>query len=232
MISTGTVLAWDRAAVIRAWLIGVFGVLGCEGSPQPDPPNFDVSQVRIVPKTSSSYPLFGLAGTISPPEGDVWLWDLDEASAPTVAPVQGDGSFGPIQIRPATTELRIQLRSGEMRSSPLDVVVVGDRLGLASRALSDCLSIPLEVAIGGTHADIVVDNRCADMITIDALTLRQGVAALRVSGPAAPFSVAANSSQSVGVELDPGVPPPHEDILFVHVSAPVVDRHPVTVCEP
>jgi len=134
-------------------------VLGaCTVSPQPDPPAFDVDRVGY-----GAAELVGEPDAVEPGGAEVWISPLFDAVPPTVLIAADDGSFGPLPW--TATETRVQVRDGDRRGDPVDIVRDGDRATL--RPATACVVVPPQVDLGevplstDTVRSLEIRNDCA-----------------------------------------------------------------------
>lgn len=230
-----------RGAVVSALLAVLLG--GCVVSPQPSPPVHEpildgglVGVSGDVMVLVDQIRLQGQAGAVTPAEGVIVVTNLDTLDAPVLADVNPDGSF--VATLTARTEhvLRMQVKQGELRSEPVDLLLAGSPISGTQRTLDHLLCLEIEPdawvsfeGAGGSR-DVVVRNTCAGDVSIEAPHLRRGDAPFSVS-PEAPFVVPAGGSTLVTVRAD-GDGEELEDVLFLDVTAPDPGRRALTLTLP
>jgi hypothetical protein len=222
-----------RSRVVLAWWVAALVTLGCVGTPLPEPPNLASDLLAVEPMRCNepcpdggSYRIFGGPGTVTP-GASVIITELDTGDAPNVAPPTPDGAFD-ITIRTvAGGELRIEADRDGLRSPPF--YMVADPVATvpvpAPRPLADCFVVtPLErdVAIS-TTTTVVIDNRCAEALTILRTAFRADPTAWRV--------IAGEVIAGTPLLLDPGatheleISPAgvlDEDLLLIEASTATV----------
>ncbi|MFW5739072.1 MAG: hypothetical protein ACOC1F_01765 [Myxococcota bacterium] len=240
-----------RLLLRLAVLIGTAGwPSGCSLRPQPEPPPVEpgpdidpdlLSVVPTMPAAMHSGTIEGARGAV-PAGATVRAYNLHTALPPFETTVASDGSFTLSIEMVEGDEVRLQAIVDDERSEPLDLIVGAPNTKpvLASRALSDCLSIApatqldLGSLAGGQSIvrPVVIANGCAFEISVDRAQMRRPVEGLTVDVPTAlPFSVSAGESASLHLRYDApvGVDGEAEDVLLIQVDAPQRDRRPVTV---
>ncbi len=199
----------------------------CSVSPVPDPPNLDLDKMTV--DIAGSVPVIVGAPGAAEPLGEAWGVDLEGTSPPITARVAADGSFrlGPIG-RPSG-EVRIQVRTATDRSEPIDATLVAGALFEVARPLDDCLSLTprLEIPLSPSTT-IRVQNGCAADVTIGTLRLRAPVSTITIDTPA-PLAVPIGESRDVQITFSPTDMSAVEEILFLDVTAPSMERLPVTL---
>jgi len=176
----------------------------------------------------------GEPGAVSDPDAQGWLVNLDRAEPAVLFDINDDGSFSAGVEASAGEELRLQLRRGDVRSAPLDFVLVSDSATTivpSTRALGSCLIVEPATQLGlrapgPTTRSLLVSNDCAEPVQLAPIALRL---------PDAPYTVLSvdgvllepGGQHAVEVEL-PGEASPDE-ILFVEADSPARDRRPITL---
>ena len=219
----------------RSILAFALAVAGCVGTPVPQPPALDPPDAtRIVHEMVGSVPeLRGEPGAAEPGT-TLWIVNLDRADDPVTAIVEPDGSFSVFVLAMAGEELRVQARDGDDRSRPLDLLVPRGEIARPTEgclALEPALELRLAdpVDVGATSAGTVrVSNECGAEVRLDAVELRRPSSAWTVETPG-PVAIPAGGATDLRVRFAPGSAGSDEEILFLRVGAPDVDRRPITL---
>ncbi|MEJ7730362.1 MAG: hypothetical protein WKG00_14230 [Polyangiaceae bacterium] len=220
----------------------LFAVLavGCGVDPLPEPPapapqllgDFDGGVCSACDGQAS---VSGASGSVVDADS-VWAVNLDREAPPVVVPVASDGSFGLFLPAIEGDEIRIQARRDDLRSTPLDLVMlVAGGVDEAPRPLSDCFVLPLELAfadtaIGGlTAGSVRIEHGCAAPLQVDAVVLRAPSSDFSVSVPTLPIVLAPGEFLDVAIDFSPPGAGLREEVLLIEVSQPEVDRRPITL---
>jgi len=216
-----------------------FVAAGCVVSPQPSPPDFvlDGDRIGLRPGVELVASVIGFEagpGAVDPPEGVVVVTNLDDASAPSFAAVQADGSFAVAAPGQSGQRFRFQAKSANRRSQPFDVAVGSsgeDLSALASAAACLTLEPSLWAALDGAGdaRSIVIMNQCSGPVALGAPRLRRGVAGFSFS-PTGPVNLAAGAVTTITIHAGPGAEV--EDVLFLDASTPTLERRAVTLTVP
>lgn len=206
-------------------------LFGCTGSSIPQPPNLmPVQPDDLTPDSEPEHvpngirTIQGLPGAADPGV-EVWIWNLERTHAPTVTLADDEGAFRVEIAHDPGEEVRLQARSGLLRSEPVDVVYTEAELVFADRP--SCVVIPLEVDLGARRAaPIEIVNECGFDVTLDGFALRQDFGGITLDGPAT--AILPDGATVMLNARAPGVGTA-EDIALISVSAPEVARYPVTV---
>ncbi|XXX80703.1 hypothetical protein WMF30_18260 [Sorangium sp. So ce134] len=228
-----------RGAVVSALLAVLLG--GCVVSPQPSPPVrepiLDGSLVGVkddVMVLVNEIALEGKPGAVTPAKGMIVVTNLDALDAPVLGNVNPDGSFLVTVTALTDQVLRMQVKQGERRSEPADLLLAGPSSTEKTLDHLPCLEIEphgwVSLEGPGGSRDVVVRNACAGDVSIDAPRLRRGAAPFSVS-PEAPFVVPAGGSAVVTVRAD-GDGDEREDVLFLDVTAPEPGSRALTLTLP
>jgi len=215
-------------------------VAACGVSPQPSPPISDPPEldgglisIGVSPEgITDSVSIYGGPGSVDPPEGVVVVTNLETDDAPSIAPVQPDGSFE-ILLNGATSNiLRFQVDAETGRSEPVDLRVTGADPGVEPAPIDfDCLALEpalwLPLDGDGDARSIVLANACADAITIAAPRLRRGQAGFTFS-PTSPIDLAAGDSVTITVRAA-AAQAEDEDVLYFEIVAPTAGRRAITI---
>jgi hypothetical protein len=211
-------------------------------SPQPSPPVHEPILDTGLVGVSSGDPqvlrqqvfLKGEPGAVEPAEGVVVVTNLDSADAPVIAEINRDGSFLAAVDASTAQVLRIQVKQGERRSEPVDLLLAGEPIEATQTMLAHLPCLTIEpaawVVLEAGERDVVVRNTCAEEVSIGAPRLRRGAGPFGVS-PAEAFVVPAGESAAVTVRAD-GEGVEREDVLFLEVTAPEPGRRVLTLTLP
>ncbi|MGE0791918.1 MAG: hypothetical protein AB7S26_39960 [Sandaracinaceae bacterium] len=206
---------------------------GCVGTAVPQPPGLD----PIDPSQVSSHTMIdsptveGGPGAATPLAGaEVWIWNLERSTGPGRGPIATDGSFTISFDHLAGDQLRLQVRTADDRSPPIDVLAPDGPVTPIEHPA--CLVAPVELDLGDARAaDLSLENDgCPGAIELDAVDLRVGEAALTISGTT---RASIPDGSRVDVHLSASGNGAVEDILFLHVTIDgVPDRLAVSVSVP
>lgn len=223
------VLRW----LLTLALLSALG-LACAVSPQPTPPNLDPQRITGTggPEAVSQPTVLGAAGAVEPAEGAVVLTNLDRDIAPVAERVRADGSFVVTIAGAFTDELRLQVRSGDVRSEPLDIVTIDGEVYMeAERPLGCFTTDPTwELDFGvvrGTRRDTIeLRNDCPDRVELST-RFRMGSTAFSLEGM--PTGVDPGERVEVTVIATAPTGAIDEETLLIETSVPMVDRRPITL---
>lgn len=209
---------------------------GCSSTPIPQPPpadDLDLAKVVVPdeqPATTGGIAFEGEPGA-APPNSVLRITNLDSADPPWSITVEDDGSFSATIAAELVDELRLQIRIGEERRPPKDVVVADG--GFAEVPRLECLSIDEELDLGAGPAGGELSN--AVTIRHDCTTDAQfGLVFLRTNDPAfgidvPPTTLAPGVGLDYGATLTPETGE-QEEILLLHITADgQTARYPVTL---
>jgi hypothetical protein len=213
-------------------------IAGCVVSPQPSPPvdspelDGGLVSVGLTPESLlESITIVGAPGAVDPAEGSVVVTNLDRDDAPSVAPVQPDGSFEIVVNGALSEELRLQARTQDARSQPVDLLLDASGTLVSSPVDFACLTIEpalwLELDGQGDARSIVLTNGCAEALTIAAPRLRRGLAGFTFS-PTAPIALGAGEATTVTVRAVTTTQE-DEDVIFFEIVAPTAGRRAITI---
>lgn len=220
-------------ALLGSLVLALVGA-GCVGTPIPQPPALDPPDADLIRHEDfgTFAQLVGEAGAVVP-GATLWAMNLDGTLDPETTVAEADGSFMLSFFAIPGHEVRVQARDGDDRSRPVDLLVPR---GEVVRATEGCLALEpaLEVrlaaavAVGASETRVVrVSNRCAGEAVFD-VALRRPSDAWRVVTPG-PFSVPSGGAADVEVAFAPLSAGLHEEIVFLALSAPALDRRPITL---
>lgn len=175
----------------------------------------------------------GAIGAVDPAEGAVVLTNLDRDAAPVAEPVRADGSFVVTIAGAITDELRLQVRSGDVRSEPLDVVSIdGETYMEADRPLAGCFTadpayeLDFGVVRGTARRRVTLRNDCPDRVEMTP-RFRMGSTAFTLEG----MPTALDAGERAEVTIVASVPDGaiDEETLLIEVTAPMTDRRAITL---
>jgi hypothetical protein len=217
----------------------------CALNPIPVPPNLRLEDVNGEPMGElcpacdpgeGSVALEGGAGAVTPGGATVWAVNLDGTSPPvevTAAPngsfsLEIDANYGIIDAGGLSEEYLLQIGTVDETSLPMAVRVdlSTTELVAASRPLGDCFGVipQLQLSNGRQH-NIALINNCAETISFSSIGLRVPHPSIALSP--GPTSLALGERQTVTVDFATAGPGPHEEVLLLEISAPVIDRRAV-----
>jgi hypothetical protein len=212
---------------------------GCLVTPLPDPPDLDgprLDRVALEPDVGlvmTSTVVRGSAGTALP-GATLVVVPLSNALPPALALVAEDGSFETTVDGISGDELRLSLRFGSARSTPVDVVVP-EMTGPPTPARRDpCIVVEPELDFGeiasGSEAmgAIVLRNECTAPIVVGGATLRQPSVVFTVD-PLAGVMLDVGTSVAIGVRFAPPARGAYEQTVLLAISGAVTERRPVTL---
>ncbi|MFO0554788.1 MAG: hypothetical protein U0271_40805 [Polyangiaceae bacterium] len=232
----------SRLGLVFVTLVALFSA-GCVVSPQPSPPETDPEldgdgiDVGVIPETVSEYISFDAApGTVKPAEGVVIVTDLDTTEVPSTAVVRSDGSFSiALPGLPGHT-YRFQVKQGDARSQPVDLVVddTGTTAVLVEEDAPSCLVLdpgryaPLDGE--GDATTLLLRNDCGVPVRIAAPRLRRGQGPF-VFSPTGALEIPASEVGFITVRAG-GSGAETEDVLLLDVEEPVATRRAITLTIP
>jgi hypothetical protein len=213
--------------------------LGCVVSPQPSPPEAQLSGslIGLAPAESLVAKVIafeGGPGAVKPPRGEVLVTNLDSADAPSRADVQPDGSFLIGVPGVVGQRFRFQVKDGDTRSQPFDLAL--DATGTTADAIAvqpACLTVdpPRWAALDGAGAEraLTLHNDCTSAVSLAVPHLRRGLAGFTVF-PASALTLAAGEKRALTVRAGDGAEV--EDVLLLDVTAPAAAQRAVTLTVP
>ncbi|MDQ3036111.1 MAG: hypothetical protein M3Y87_27160 [Myxococcota bacterium] len=220
-----------RSRVLSALLlIGL--VSSCVGTPQPNPPSLDPSQIGSTRSTQ----LLGLSGAIDPPGAELWITPLDTLGDPQVIVSNADGSFAamPLEGELQRMQPRLSLEgSEEVLRGPIVDVRVSPVDGVSFPALAlPCWRMPIEqrapdTAVGSaTELVIEITNDCGEPVVVT------GAAPRRPSDftvAETPTEIAAGARGTLRVQFAPSAEGVREEVVFVDLGSPAIERRAVSI---
>lgn len=213
--------------------------LGCVVSPQPSPPEAQLSGslIGLAPAESLVADVIafeGGPGAVKPAHGVVLVTNLDSDDAPSQTDVQPDGSFLIGVPGVVGQRFRFQIKDGDTRSQPFDLGL--DSTGTTADAIvaqPSCFTVdPARwAALDGAFGEraLTLHNGCAGAVSIAVPHLRRGLAGFTVF-PAAALTLAAGEDRALTVRAGDGAEV--EDVLYLDVTAPTVAQRAVTLTVP
>lgn len=213
---------------LGALLALLLGGAGCIGSSVPQPPNHRPLEPTLVTRSSEEATGYRLAGGpgSAEPNAELWVWDLDSDQPPLVTPTNEAGAFT-VGVPATATELRLQTRDGDDRSTPIDIVP--DVLGSAPVRRPECFHVALELFLEGRAGELLLENVCEVEVSLVDAALR----ATTAFSVETPTELRLPSGARAMLRVTAPGDAPIEDILFVTVDvrgSPV--RYPVTLIAP
>lgn len=220
----------------------LLALAGCSISPVPSPPaeqpDLDADGLGVL--GVESIDMFGFVsfdaqpGTVDPAEGTVVVTNLSNADAPSVVAVRSDGSFSIGLAALPLDVVRFQVVA-DTRSEPVDLTINATATGATiAEPVLECLVFEPGAWVGLELEDdarsITVRNDCDEDVELDAPLLRRGQAGFSFT-PTAATTIAAGEVGFITVRSN-GSAPEVEDVLFVDVLAPAVERRAITLSVP
>jgi hypothetical protein len=220
-------------------MLVVLVAVGCIGTPQPDPPNVvpevDPEHIFGTPTDGPTVLIEGDEGAVTPEGATLRIYSLQREDLPVDVTPDASGAFSVWVPGEPGEEFRLEARLEDLRSAPVDVVVLEDIEGPvvpAARPLADCLLTSpesyLEVPEDG-RATVEVINGCGGPVTLSRIAVRVAASPFAVVSPAAPIDVPDGGRQPIVVEYAPGPGDRPEEVLLIDISAPAVDHRPITL---
>jgi hypothetical protein len=216
------------------WLLLCAGAACATPVPQPPPENLDVGKI-VIPEAqpaTTGVDIYGSPGA-APPNSLIRVTNLETTDPPSIILVNDDGSFHAGLSAELEDELRFQVRIGDDRKPPIDLVFLGGGFAFGERI--DCFRVALETGFGTIPAGVessttvVLDNQCAVDAEVDSMFLRTKDPTFGVTAEP-PAIVAAGTSELVDVTFAPGGAGEVEEVLLIGVT---IDgqavRYPVTL---
>lgn len=218
--------------------------MACGFTPVPEPPALDPPDLDEItlgvdpilpPAPEVFFDVVGGPGAAEP-GAMMWIVNIDLFYPPWESLVGDDGSFQVEVLGDTGQELRLQLRSDDLRSVPVDVVlgslVDGASMTRVERQACVVMASELnlgEVSSGGVASgEIVVENHCSEEIVVDRTELRNPTPWLDVTS-SMPLSIAPGSASEIEVSFSPSERGDVEEILSIIFSSPFSERRPLTV---
>lgn len=208
---------------------------GCSSTPVPQPPPGDLDLAKVVvpdqqPATSGGLTIDGQPGA-APPSSVLRITNLDSADPPWSIIIEDDGSFSATIAAEFVDELRFQIRVGEQRLPPRDVVIADG--GFAEVPRIGCFPIDKELDLGTGPVDAVLSNAltlqhgCSTDAAFELVFLRTNDPSFGIDVP--PTTLAPGVALDFGATLTPE-PGEQEEILFLNITAEGQSaRYPVTL---
>lgn len=219
---------------------------GCVTSPVPQPPPLELDVTLV---TAPGCPdcggltIEGSPGAVigdlgvpgSVPQAVIWIVNLDTTSQPVIEPLAEDGSFEVTPDGSSGDTFRLQARTEDERTEPVDIEILDDnQIALVEHPLDGCLSIepPLELDFEsddpGSRRQVVIASTCGDELLLEPPRLRapndgfgiEGELSRLGSGEDATLTVEYSDTAPNGVV---------EEIFFIEVSSPERDRRAITL---
>ena len=214
-----------RAARIAGLVLALLGCTSTEtGNPPAQPETgLDLTSIQFVVLPNMGDPglLSGEADPLLAAGGTLRVTAIETGLDTVVAPIGLDSAaFSASLPVSASGWLRLQVitAAGE-RLAPLDVLTSDIALGAVEplpNALGDCLTVPLQVALGvAGEARVRLQNHCADAIAFDAPSARLGLVEV---DPAAAFEVAPGARLDLYVSSPTPLADEDEDVVVLRAA--------------
>lgn len=217
------------------WLLLALSA-ACTATPIPLPPpeNLDVGKI-VFPESwpATTGIMFSGEPGAAPPNSIIRVTNLETMDPPAAIQVASDGSFEASLNAELDDELRFQVRVGDERKPPIDLVYIGGDFAPAERI--DCFTASVELGFGsvanGSSADATIQftNDCPADALISPVVFRTGDAAFTL-GPETPTDIPANTSAGFVLTFTPAVAGDAEEVLLFGVEIDGESaRYPVTL---
>lgn len=208
----------------------------CTATPIPLPPpeNLDVGKI-VFPEAwpATNGIVFSGEPGAAPPNSVIRVTNLETMDPPAAIQVASDGSFEASIGAELDDELRFQVRIGDERKPPIDLVYIGG--GFARGERIDCFTASIELGFGdvatGSSGDATIEiaNTCPGDAQISPVVFRTGDAAFTL-GPETPTDIPANSSAGFVITFTPATAGAADEILLLGVQIDGASaRYPVTL---
>lgn len=235
-------LARPQAVRFGSRLALTFGVLfaacGPGGaSPIPQPPILAVptDKLSTEPPDGSArqfpFVLGALGAAIA--GSTLRVTNLDDAEAPSEAPVAANGSFRLEVVSSPGDELRFEVLSADGRRSPPTDASLNNDYTLSRSPRFDCLSFfpPLWVAgEAGETVRLEVENACGSDVGFDSARFRLAPESAAVATPL-PLTIAAGERGEIEIVLSDAAGADDNVLLLDVTSAASTIRYPVTITQ-
>ena len=215
-------------SMTRSLALSCVLLAGCIATPVPEPPNLDLISFE---GGTGGIPIVAGPGTVAGEVG-VWIVNVDGTSAPSITRSAADGSFSAFIDGMPGDELRLQVRTEDARSNPVDVRPPATTATV--HPLDACLTVPLELDLGEaptgteTRADLSVRNECSDPVRVALTDFRVDGGPFDVTF-GAPLDIAPGAEAAVSFGVRPTAIGPVEAIARVSIDAPSAERRVVTL---
>jgi len=204
---------------------------GCSISPQPEPPpdpDVDLGLLSVE-LDGSTQVLVGAPSAVSPGGSLLQTFDLHLLNVDDEVVVAEDGSFRlPLSGDPGDP-YRIHVRDGQRFADPIEIVTPAatGAVTLREQYLGACFflqparTLVLEDQPVDTTATapIVLDNQCADPVTVSLFNPRNGQNQITTEKASIPLTVEPGTAASVEVRFSPLEPGLHEDIVYLMIGS-------------
>lgn len=214
-------------------------VVSCVATPMPEPPNLEPPDINLVIGTDimarePRLRLDGAAGAAEP-GATIWVVGFGWWSPPSTTVVADDGSFSVVVTGYEGAAARIQTRTSELRSTPLDVILHEDAnpesiVWESCLGLAPALELDLgEAAVDGSMEGVVeIHNGCSSDIEITIPPLYLGGFNFSVNTES-PVNVPTLGEAQIEVAFEPESEGSQEDILLLEVVGPFEENRPITL---
>ena len=200
---------------------------GCGVNPIPEPPvepSID-GPIAVIPTCPSCLGEITVTGNAGDADS-VWAVNLDGDRAPVIGSVDEGMFMVSLQAVPGD-EVRFQARRADMRSRPVDLIVVLEgEMTLPVRPFDGCWSLPLEQDVAGATT-IDLSHDCGDTLMVDRIALHPALSdGVALEAPQTPLDVTAGAAFNAAVTPSGSF---NESILLIQVGAPSIDRRAITL---
>jgi hypothetical protein len=224
-------IRWLARSLVRAGALftGALVAGGCLVNPSPEPPSFEPMDVRVgvcMPGASCAAGVIVIEGApgAAARGSSIWIVNLASNRPPELFPVARDGSFSGEIAGSLLDRYRIQARTGDLRSAPMDMEIIeGGLIGPAGgdaycATIAPTLELELpDTAVGEAGVGTLsIHNTCGSAVTVSA-ALRVPNAAFEMS--IMPASIDPGSDGVVQVLFRPSATGLTEEILFADFGA-------------
>jgi hypothetical protein len=218
-------MARSLCGLSAAWCVASCGEARI-ATPMPEPPAaLDGSKVGlgVEPISIFSDPrpvsVVGQAGA-APAGARVRALDLDSDRPEVSGLARDDGSFELSVTVSDGDELRLHAFDGDVRSSPLDLIV-GPPAGLQPSPRHDCLELTpgfeLGLGSGAATQSFTFRNACMETAILDTPRFRLGMSEVELLTPL-PLELAPGATEALELVVPAGAPLVGEDVLFIDVD--------------
>lgn len=230
-----------RYTLLLVALLAFAGACGI--SPQPEPPNFG-AEVWIYPNmilVDDVIIIEGRPGAASPPGALITAFNLNNTEPATTAVVAANGSFALQLVGTTTDTYRVQIRDGELRGLPLDLIPNGEGTEATPvvRALAECLIVEPGLDLNFVDTPLLASSGSTISLLNDCATPFQLAPPPQLRSPdttsfvvsVAPGmeTLPAGGRSDILVRFEPEVPGDVEEILFITLTSTGSERIPISL---
>jgi hypothetical protein len=232
-----------RLSPVLLVLVTLLACVHCGINPVPEPPSGEpiappaIDNITVYPfqiMTEGNISIHAGPNTAEP-GSTLWAMNIDGTGPAVTTKVHDDGSFALEITAGSGDEVRLQVRSGQQRSKPIDVIIPSEEgpPTLAVRPLAGCLSLepafelelPPPAGSQPPSASILIKNRCSSDVLFSNIHLRVPSEAFAVLP--SELTIAPGNTAEVVVQVFGDAP--REEILLLETQAPELDRRPITL---